>query len=162
MEALQQGSGDVVGDPVAVGGRRGGLGQQVDGGKQGKARVAAHVHDVAEAFLAGELEGDERQQAVEGGDHLRAGQPGAGRPSLELPCDQGGDEDEQAAGLGFEGVEQSSARTSAVSAGSGCAAGGRSSARRRSNLAKPCWRRIWPITVWLTCEPAAARIFWMS
>jgi hypothetical protein len=60
---------------------------------------------VADAILADELEGQQREDGLDGGDHPGAGQVGAADPSVEPPGDEGRQQDKQSAGTGVGVVE---------------------------------------------------------
>ena len=102
---FQQRGGHLAGPPVTVRRNGRGLGQDVDPGEEGESGIETDVHHVTEPFCAHQLEGQHREDRLQGGDHLGAGQPRLADPAIQAPLEELGEQDEQGGTFGFEVLE---------------------------------------------------------
>ena len=90
------------GDPAAVLGEEGSLGDDVQPGEEGQPLIQHRAHDVAVACGARELQGQQRPHRTASGDHLRARETRVSEDPVQGDGGQHWQEEEQAAELGAE------------------------------------------------------------
>ena len=79
-------------DAGAIGGPIGTLGDDIEAGEQSQALVADQVHDVALAFLAQQLEGQQAAHRLGGRNHDGAGQSGLLKHLIQMEVPHQGHE----------------------------------------------------------------------